>query len=98
MFEVDSTLGHQIACLALKAIGASRDGKNIKIHVLINEKMQFLNVILTGGQIHDSEPALELFSGFKLGGKKILADKAYSSEHIRSYLQEQARLLAFPTK
>lgn len=46
--------------------GASWGGKNTKIHVLLNEKMQLLNVVLTGGQIHDSEPVLELFEGIKL--------------------------------
>ena len=40
-----------------------------------------------GGQIHDSEPVVELFKGVELKGKKVLADKAYSTEFIRSYLQ-----------
>ena len=31
-----------------------RGGKNTKIHFLLNERMQLLNLILTGGQIHDS--------------------------------------------
>ena len=64
LLEMDSTFCkvHQSACSSLKdqAIGSSRGGKNTKGHVLINERMQLLNVILTGGQIHDSEPAIEL--------------------------------------
>lgn len=53
LFELDSTICkvHQSAASSLKdqAIGASRGGKNTKIHVLINERMQLLNVVLTGG-------------------------------------------------
>ena len=45
-------------------------------------------VILTGGQIHDSEPAIELFDNIEIAGKKILADKAYSSEQLRVFLAE----------
>ena len=41
-----------------QAIGSSRGGKNTKIHVLVNERMQMINVVLTGGQVHDSEKAL----------------------------------------
>ena len=32
-----------------QATGSSHGGKNTKIHVLINEKMQLLKVVLTGG-------------------------------------------------
>ena len=63
------------------AIGSSRGGKNTKVHVIINERMQLLGVGLTGGHIHDSEPALDL-----LAGKKLLADKAYSCQSIRDCL------------
>ena len=102
LLEIDSTFCkvHQSACSGLKnqAIGVSRGGKNTKIHVLINEKMQVLNVILSGGQIHDSEPVVELFKGVELKGKKVLADKAYSTEFIRSYLQGQGALVCIPDK
>ena len=61
MLEIDSTFCkvHQSACSALKdqAIGSSRGGKNTKIHVLINEKMQLLKIILTGGQFAFSSPS-----------------------------------------
>ena len=51
---------HQSACSSREneAIGSSRGGKNTKIHVLINEKMQVINVVLSGGQINDSARAL----------------------------------------
>ena len=81
-----------------QAIGVSRGGKNTKIHVLINERMQLLKVILTGGQVHDSEAAIALLKGIKLKGKTILADKAYSNEQIRSYLQGHGAVVCIPDK
>ena len=102
LLEIDSTFCkvHQSACSGLKnqAIGSSRGGKNTKIHVLLNERMQVLNVILTGGQIHDSKPVVELFKGIELKGKRVLADKAYSTEFIRSYLQGQGAVVCIPDK
>ena len=102
LLEMDSTFckAHQSAYSSNKnqAIGSSRGGKNTKIHVLINERMQLLNVILTGGQVHDSEPALALLSGIELGGKKILADKAYSYSQIRVFLAEHGAFACIPDK
>ncbi len=80
LLEMDSIFCkvHKSACSGKEdqAIGSSRGGKNTKVHVLINDRMQLLKEILTGGQIHDSEPAIALLKGIKLKGKKILADKA----------------------
>lgn len=102
LLEIDSTFCkvHQSACSGLKnqAIGVSRGGKNTKIHVIINERMQVLNVVLTGGEIHDSEPAIDLFAGVELNGKKVLADKAYSCDKIRNYLEEHGAQACIPDK
>ena len=89
LFELDSTFCkvHQSACSGLRnqAIGASRGGKTTKIHVLLNERMQLMNVVLTGGQILDSEPALDLLAGVELTNKKVRADRAYSCQSIRFF-------------
>ena len=102
LLEIDSTFCkvHQCACSTLgdQAIGSSRGGKNTKIHVLINERMQLLNVVLTGGQIHDSEAVGALLNGIQLKGKTILADKAYGCEHFRSFIAEQGALACIPDK
>ena len=102
LLEIDSTFCkvHQSACSALKdqAIGSSRGGKNTKAHVLINERMQLLRVILTGGQVHDSKTAIDLLKGIKLAGKKILADKAYGCEHFRSFIAEHGASACIPDK
>lgn len=102
LLEMDSTFCkvHQCACSKSKsqAIGSSRGGKNTKIHVLLNERMHVLNVVLSGGQVNDSEKAIELFEGVKLNGKTILADKAYSCEQIRSYVEEYGGLVCIPDR
>ena len=102
LLEMDSTFCkvHQSACSSSKsqAIGSSRGGKNTKIHVLLNERMQVLNVILSGGQVNDNEKAIELFEGVNLNGKTILADKAYSCAQIRSYVEENGGLVCIPDR
>ena len=60
--------------------------------------MQLLNVVLTGGHVHDSEAAITLIKGIKLTGKKILADKAYSCEQIRVFLAEHGAVTCIPDK
>ena len=57
-----------------------------------------MNVILTGGNIHDSESAIELFDNIEIAGKKIQADKAYSCQVIRDYLEEQGAVVCIPNK
>ena len=102
LLEIDSTFCkvHQSACSSREneAIGSSRGGKNTKIHVLINEKMQVINVVLSGGQINDSAKALELFADVDLAGKKVLADRAYSCDKIRSFLHCHGAVVCIPDK
>ena len=102
LIEIDSTFCkvHQSACSALKNqdIGSSRGGKNTKIHVLVNERMQMINVVLTGGQVHDSEKAIELFERITLKGKTVLADRAFSSEKIRNYIEKEGGKVCIPDK
>ena len=102
LLEIDSTFCkvHQSACSSRKeqAIGASRGGKNSKVHVIVNEKMQLMSVSLTEGNVHDSEPAISLFDCVELDGKTVLADRAYSSDKIRSYLEERGALVCIPDK
>ena len=102
LLEIDSTFCrvHQCACSGRKdqAIGSSRGGKNTKVHVLLDERMQVLNVILSGGHINDSDIALELFAGVDLTGKKVLADRAYSCDKVRSYLEMQGAQVCIPDK
>ena len=105
LIEIDSTFCkvHQNATGALKkhgeqAIAVSRGGKNTKIHALVNEHFQLINVILTGGDIHDSECAIDLLSAVELDGKAVLADKAFSAEYIRSFIASHNAFACIPDK
>ena len=51
-----------------------------------------------GGQIHDSEKAIELLANIDLAGKKVLADRAYSCDKIRSYLESHGAQVCIPDK
>lgn len=84
--------------LGNQAIGVSRGGYNTKIHALVNEYFQLIGVVLTGGQIHDSECAITLLSTVNLVGKTVLADKAFNSEKIRMFIQEQGATVCVPDK
>ena len=83
---------------ATQAIGKSRGGYNTKIHALVNEYFQLIGVVLTGGQIHDSECAITLLSKVNLVDKTVLADKAFNSEKIRAFIQEQRATVCVPDK
>ena len=76
----------------------SRGRLTTKIHVLINERMEVLNVVLTGGQIHDSECAVELLSKVNLDGKTVLGDKAFCSAQICDFVQSQKAKVCIPDK
>ena len=105
LVQIDSTFCkvHQHVAGAPKkygnqAIVTSRGGKNTKIHALITENFQLIGLLLTGGQIHDSECAVELLSKVNLNGKTVLGDKACCSAHIRDFIQSQKATVCIPDK
>lgn len=105
LIEMDSTFCkvHKHAMGALKkhgeqAIGKSRGGYNTKIHALVNEYFQLIGVVLSSGQVHDCECAIELLSAVNIAGKTVLADKAFCSEQIRDYIQGQKAEVCIPDK
>lgn len=103
--EIDSTFCrvHQHATGARKkhgnqAIGVSRGGKNTKIHALVTENFQLIGLLLTSGNIHDSQCATELLSKINLDGKTVLGDKAFCSANIRDFIQAQGGTVCIPDK
>ena len=105
LVEIDSTFCkvHQHAAGDRKkhgnqSIGVSRGGKTTKIHALVTETFQLIGLLLTGGQIHDSECATELLNKVKLEGKTVLGDKAFCSARIRQFIQEQGGIVCIPDK
>ena len=55
-------------------------------------------MVLTGGQVHDSEKAIALLAPVNLAGKKVLADKAFASKPIRDYIERRGALVCIPDK
>ena len=105
LIEIDSTYCkvHQHGFGARKvhgnqAIGVSRGGKNTKIHALVNEKMELLSFILTGGEVFDSKVAVELLKTVEITDKTVLADRAYGAVNIRDYICERTALSCIPDK
>ncbi len=54
-------------------------------------------MIITGGQVHDSQVMIDLLNG---AGKSraVVADKAYNSAEIRQHITDQGALAVIPTK
>ena len=70
--------------------------KNTAIHALVTENFQLIGLLLTGGQVHDSECATSLLSN--LEGKTVLGDKAFCSARIRNFIQAQGGRVCIPDK
>lgn len=105
LVEIDSTFCkvHQHAAGARKifgnqSIGISRGGKTTKIHALVNEYFQLIGIELSGGNVHDSLMAIKLLSKVTLAGKKVLADKAFSSDEIRNFISQEKAEVCIPDK
>ena len=60
--------------------------------------MQIMAFHLTEGQIFDSKEAINLLKDIDIKGKKILADKAYHSQNIRTYITENNATACIPNK
>ena len=53
---------------------------------------------LTGGNIHDATVAVEVLSHLDISDSTILADKAYGTNEILDYIQQQDGDYAIPPK
>ena len=73
-----------------QAIGVSRGGKTTKIHAIVNENFQLLNVMLTAGNVNDAECAVALLKPMQIEDKKVLADRAHSSYYIRTFIERNS--------
>lgn len=78
-------------------MGRSRGGLTTKIHVLVDAEGRLLNLALTPGQTHDSQPAPDLLKDVA-DGTILLADKAYDSDAIRQRLEDKGGWANIPPK
>ena len=79
-------------------IGASRGGKNTKIHALVDGLGNPIRLIFTGGEVHDSKKGIPLLDGFDIGGTAVLGDKALGTIEIRNYIYERGGIVVIPPK
>jgi transposase len=66
-----------------------------KIHAVVDANGLPLHVMITGGQQHDSLVTRALLEGVPTGGT-VLADKAYDTTEIRTFVSSRGRWGAFP--
>ena len=91
-----SSLGRAQKKAGSQAIGITCGGLNTKIHAFCDAVGNPLRCVLTEGQRHDSEPVPGLLEN--LPAKALLADKAYDSDKIIQFAQEQGMEVIIPSK
>jgi len=69
-------------------MGRSRGGLTTKIHALVDIEGLPIMLKLTEGQAHDGRSAADMFDSIKQGNI-LLADRAYDSNALRSWLKER---------
>jgi transposase len=81
---------------ALEAIGRSVGGLSTKIHAKVDAFGQLINILLTPGQVHESQVAHEVLA--EEGCQFLLADKAYDIDSFRQTLTERGTEAVIPSK
>ncbi len=84
---------------AAEALGRSRGGLTIKIHLGRDGKSRPLSIVLTAGQVNDSTQFIRVTDGIRVprpGPRRprtrpdhVIADKAYSAKEIRGELRRR---------
>jgi transposase len=80
----------------LEAIGRSVGGLSTKIHAKVDAFGQLVNILLTPGQVHESQVAHEVLAEEKCGS--LLADKAYDIDGFRQTLAHKGITAVIPSK
>jgi transposase len=80
-----------------QAIGISRGGRSTKIHACVDSKGRPLNFVITGGEVHDSQPVPELLDTPR-SALAVTADKAYDSKTVRQHIRDDGALPVIPSR
>ena len=81
------------------SIGKTRGSLNTKIHAIVGKDLQPVAFLLSAGNVDDcteAVPLLKLLPDLK--DCDILADKAYGTKEIRTYLHDQSARYTTPPK
>ncbi|MBA4752572.1 MAG: IS5 family transposase [Sphingopyxis sp.] len=77
------------------AIGISRGGRTTKIHALVDVLGRPLRLALTPGNTSDIKGA-DLLVDATAGMKRVIADRGYDANHLRSKLRDQGTIPVIP--
>ena len=76
----------------------SRGGKTTKIHAIVDALGNPIHVHLSAGNLHDSTEAETALAEVPLEGSIILADKAYGTSDIRTFIENSGGDYCIPPK
>jgi transposase len=78
-------------------IALESGGRTTKIHAAVDGNGHPLNLVLTGGEVHDSR-AVEATLDVPHAPLLVAADKAYDSENILRQIRDEGALPAIPSR
>jgi transposase len=78
-------------------MGQSCGGRTTKIHAVTDDQCRLYGFALTGGQVHDLQPAPQLIRAFP-DLRRLLADKAYNAAYIDAHCAIRAIEVVIPSK
>ena len=81
-----------------KAVGRTRGGLNTKLHVIVDGLGNPVEFLLSPGNDHDSVHAIELLKQTEITGSNVLADRAYGTEAIRTYIEQSGAGYTIPPR
>ena len=81
---------------AAEAIGFSVGGLSTKIHAKVDSFGQLVNILITPGQVHESQVAYEVWA--REHCEFFLGDKAYDIDSFRQVLTENGIKAVIPSK
>lgn len=79
-------------------IGTSRGGNNTKIHAIVDALGNPIHIQLTAGNTHDVRVAAEALNCVNINESTVLADKAYGSKSLRTYIESCDATYCIPPK
>ena len=78
-------------------MGRSRGGLTTKIHALVDAEGRPVDLVLTPGQTHDSQPVPDMLEDMEEEAI-FLGDKAYDTDDIRALVEEKGGWANVPPK
>jgi transposase len=78
-------------------MGRSRGGLTTKVHALVDARGLPIRMVLTAGQVHDSQGVPALLEGLT-AESTLVADKGYDADWIRTMIEERDAAPNIPVK